>query len=143
MSRLAGAVLLSRLPEHCGLMVNLTLYPVASADALPPYDGDPPANAPAVRFEICKDMDLDKVSNEAAREIPFEVDAPNGFHYLEVRTILMRPMKKEFFAQVEPFFFKKRPLHIREPMQGSLTLPLVWPDIPLEDLHRYAEVKPK
>jgi len=61
---------------------------------------------------------------------------------MQVRAILFRRGKEKMFAQVEQFFFSKRPLHIAEASGGVVTLPICWPTDPLEELPHYGTMYP-
>jgi hypothetical protein len=89
--------------------------------------------------EVVKDVHLEQGRTETSVEQDFEVDRPDGFYYLQVRAILFRTQGGKTFAQAEQFFFRRRSLVV--PCEG-VTLPVVWPDISLEDLHHYGTVRP-
>jgi hypothetical protein len=59
-----------------------------------------------------------------------------------VRAILFRIRAGKVFAQVEPFFFARRPLPLTEELIGHVTLPVQWPQIPVEELGTYGVFEP-
>lgn len=143
MAKLEGIIEISGLPSHRGLIVSLCFYQVEATDAPAPHGGDPPAEAATDCHEIFKQADLNAESERAFYELPFDVDRPIGFYYLQVRAILFRVQAGNVFAQAEQFFFGRRPAHITPEPKGSLTLPITWPSEALEELHHYGTVSPR
>jgi hypothetical protein len=89
--------------------------------------------------QILNDVHLEQARADTSVERAFELDRPDGFYYLQVRVILFRAQGGKTSAQAEQFFFGKRCLVV--PCDG-VTLPVVWPEIPLEDLRHYGTVRP-
>ena len=143
MAKLEGTIAVSGLPPHRGLIVSLCFFPVKAADVPAPYGGDPPAEAVTDSHEVYKQVDLNAESSQPAYDLPFEVERPAGFYYLQVRAILFRTQAGKVFAQAEQFFFARRPLALTEPPLGSITLPVEWPQIPLDELGSYGVVEPR
>lgn len=142
MARLEGTVALSGLPPHRGLIVSLCLYRVSAATDPPPHNGDPPADAVTDAHEVCKNVDLNAEWDAPSYDLPFALERDPGCYYLQVRCILFRSSAEGVFAQVEPFFFARRPLVLTETGCG-ITLPLTWPADPLDELHKYGEIHPQ
>jgi hypothetical protein len=124
-------------------MVSLCFFRVGSADAPAPYGGDPPAEAATDCHQVAKQVDLNTESSQVRYELPFSVERPAGFYYLQVRAILFRAQAGKVFAQVEPFFYSRRPLEITEPAAGFVTLPMSWPRDAVEDLEFYGVLEPQ
>jgi hypothetical protein len=143
MAKLEGVIAVTGLPPHRGLIVNLCFFPVGAADAPAPYGGDPPAEAVTDGHEVAKRVDLHTESSQSGYDLPFAVERPAGFYYLQVRAILFRTRAGKVFAQAEQFFFARRPLPLTEEPVGRITLPVPWPQIPLEDLGSYGVVEPR
>ena len=142
MPNLEGNVTVSGLPPHRGLIVSLCFFRVAAATDPAPYGGDPPAEAVTDCHEVIKQVDLNRESSQATCHLPFAVERPAGFYYLQVRAVLFRTRKDKIFAQAEQFFFARRPLPLTEEPLGPVALPVDWPQIPLEDLGSYGVVEP-
>jgi hypothetical protein len=142
MAKLQGTVALTGLPPHRGLIVNLCFYRVDSADAAAPYDGDPPAEAATDCNEVVKQVDLNSESDQAGYDLPFRVERPTGFYFVQVRAILFRAPAGKVFAQAEQFFFGRRPVEFASAPEGDVTLPVSWPTQSLEALHHYGTVSP-
>jgi hypothetical protein len=143
MATLEGTVIVTGLPPHRGLIVNLCFFSVAAADARAPHGGNPPAEAVTDSHEVAKQVDLHTESSQSSYEFPFVVERPTGFYYLQVRAILFRTQAGKVFAQAEQFFFAQRPLPLTEEPLGHVTLPVQWPQIPLQELGNYGVVKPR
>jgi hypothetical protein len=143
MAKLEGTIAVTGLPPHRGLIVNLCFFPVGAADAPAPYGGDPPAEAVTDGQEIAKQVDLHTESSQSGYDLPFAVERPAGYYYLQVRAILFRTKASKVFAQAEQFFFARRPLPLTEEPLGRITLPIQWPQIPLEELGTYGVVEPQ
>jgi hypothetical protein len=143
MAKLEGTIAVTGLPPHRGLIVNLCFFPVGEAEEPAPYRGDPPAEAVTDSHEVAKQVDLHTESSESAYDLPFVVERPVGFYYLQVRAVLFRVQAGKVFAQAEQFFFTRRPLPLTEEPIGRITLPVQWPPIPLEALGSYGVVEPR
>jgi hypothetical protein len=142
-AKLEGTIAVAGLPPHRGLVVSLCFFPVGAADAPAPYGGDPPAEAVTDSHEVAKQVGLHTESLQSAYGLPFVVERPAGFYYLQVRAILFRIQAGKVFAQAEQFFFARRPLPLTEESLGQVTLPVQWPRIPLEELGIYGVVDPR
>ncbi len=134
MAKLEGTIAVASLPPHRGLIVKLCFFPVESSDALAPYDGDPPAEVVTDCHEVAKQVGLHTESSQSGYDLPFVVERPSGFYYLQVRVILFRIQAGKVFEQTEQFFFPRGPLSISEEPLGQVTLPVQWPQIPLDEL---------
>ena len=134
MATLEGTVALAGLPPHRGLIVNLCYFPVPSADTPAPFGGDPPTEAVTDWEKVIEQADLNTEVDQPAYDLPFTVERPAGFYYLQVRVILFRAQAGKMFAQAEQFFFARRPLPLPDQPHGRVTLPVQWPQIPLEEL---------
>jgi hypothetical protein len=142
-AKFEGAIAVAGLPPHRGLIVSLCFFRVEAATDPAPYGGDPPAEAVIDSHEIFKQVDLNTELSQTSYELPFAVERPAGFYYLEVRAILFRTQEAKMFAQAEQFFFARRPLPLTELPLGNVTLPVAWPQIPLDQLGTYGVVKPR
>jgi hypothetical protein len=109
-AKLEGTIAVAGLPPHRGLIVNLCFFPVSTAAAPAPYGGDPPAEAVIDSHEVAKQVDLNTESSQSSYDLPFAVERPAGYYYLQVRAILFRAQEGKVFAQAEQFFFARRPL---------------------------------
>jgi hypothetical protein len=143
MTKLEGTIAIRGLPPHRGVIVNLCFFPVGAADAPAPYGGNPPGEAVTDNHEVAKQVDLHTELSQAAYDLPFFVERPTGFYYLQVRAILFRTQSGKVFAQAEQFFFARRPLAVTGERLGHLTLPVPWPQIPLEELGTYGVIQPQ
>ena len=144
MVTLEGTIAITGLPPHRGLIVTLCFFPVRAADARDPFDGDPPVEAVTDTQEVANQVDLDAESSQSDYDLPFVLERPAGFYYLQVRCILFRSQAGKVFAQAEQFYFARRPLSLsEEPPLGHVTLPVQWPQIPLEELGTYGNVEPQ
>jgi len=143
MGTLEGTIAITGLPPHRGLIVNLCFFRVAATDAPGPHGGDPPAEAATDCHEVVKQVDLNTETEKANYELPFAIERPAGFFYLQVRAILFRVQAGKVVAQVEPFFFRRRPLQVVEGPQDRITLPVAWPGVPLYELHHDGTVHPR
>jgi hypothetical protein len=142
-AKLEGTIAVTGLPPHRGLIVNLCLFPVEAADTPAPYAGDPPAEAVTDSHEVAKQVHLQTESSESGYDLPFAVERPAGHYYVQVRAILFRTQAGKAFAQAEQFFFAQRPLPLTNEPIGRITLPVQWPQIPLEELGSYGVVEPR
>ena len=139
-AKLAGTLAVSGLPPHRGLIVNLCYFRVAAGTDPAPYGGDPPAMAVTDCHEVYKQADLNTEVTRPAYDLPLAVERQAGFYYLQVRAILFRSREGQMFAQAEQFFFARRPLPLTDEPLGTVTLPVVWPQIPLDELGTYGEI---
>ena len=92
--------------------------------------------------EVAKQVDLHTESSQSGYDVPFAVERPAGYYYLQVRAILFRTQAGKVFAQAEQFFFARRPLPLTEDI-GSITLPVHWPQIAMDELGSHGVVKPQ
>ena len=143
MAKLEGTLAVTGLPPHRGLIVHLGFFRVGAATDPAPYNGDPPGEAVTDSHEVYKQVDLNAESSQPAYDLPFAVERPAGFYYLQVRAILFRTQAGKVFSQAEQFFFARRPLPLTEEPLGHVTLPVQWPQIPLEELGSYGVVEPR
>jgi hypothetical protein len=143
MGRQEGTVSITGLPSHRGLILSVCFFRVDAADTPAPYAGDPPAEAVTDCHEVFKQVDLHTELLQTSYELPFRVERPAGYYYLQVRAILFRIEGGKVFAQAEQFFYSRRPLRITEGPSASITLPVSWPALPVEALHTYGVVKPQ
>lgn len=134
MAKLEGTIAIAGLPPHHGLIVSLCFFSVGAADSPPPYSGDPPAEAVTDSHQVAEQVDLSTECLQTGYNLPFAVESPGGYYYLQVRAILFRSQKGKMLAQAEQFFFARRPLPLTEAPLGQVTLPVQWPQIPLEEL---------
>ena len=143
MITLGGQVIISNLPPHFGLIISLAFFGVAEPESDPPFDGDPPGEAATDCPQLYHSVDLKKTeSQETSRVVPFTIEHEPGHFYLQLRTILFRKHKGKLYAQAEQFFFGRRPLTLQEDLL-SITLPVEWPSIPVEDLGIYGKMEPR
>ena len=143
MAKFEGTLSVTGLPPHRGLIVSLCFFRVEAATDPAPHGGDPPAEAVTDSHEVFKQVDLNTESARTAYDLPFAVERPAGFYYLQVRAILFRTQADKVFAQAEQFFFTRRPLPLTEEPLGPVTLPVQWPQLPLEELGAYGVVQPR
>lgn len=141
--KVEGVIALSALPPHRGLILNLCFYEVGDPDAPPPYDGRPPADAARDLHNLLDDVNLDVESTAATRDLPFALEHPMGYFYVEVRAILFRKRDDALFAQVEQFFYSKRPLRIRDVGGIPMTFPVVWPPDNEERIKKFGVLRPE
>src|SRR5262249_1876018 len=123
MARLAGTVSITGLPLHRGVSLTICFFPVSGVDAPPPYDGDPPTGACTDCVDVCQEEHLEQEVHDAAREWRFAMDRPAGYWYVQLRAILYRSQGQRMLAQVEQFFFRRRPLLIPADGQNDVTFP--------------------
>jgi hypothetical protein len=119
------------------------MFRVGAATDPAPYGGDPPATAATDSHDVFTQVDLNTERSQPAYELPFLVERPPGFYYLQVRAILFRHERGKAYAQAEQFFFARRPLPLSDEPLGVVTLPIRWPQIPLEDLGTYGVMVPR
>ena len=141
-TKLAGEVAISNLPPHRGLIVSLAFFEVGSSNSQPPYNGDPPAEVVIDCSELYHSVDLNSERVDTSLNIPFSVEHASGHYYLQLRTILYRKHNDRMLAQSEQFFFGRRPLSLLADVT-SLTLPIEWPSIRVEELHHYGSIRPR
>lgn len=142
---LAGEVLIENLPEHIGVMINLALLPVASANSPVPYDGNPPGDAGLDLHPVINEMEglenLKSVRPAASRRFLYELRRPQGHYYIQVRVIAFRMIDSQFSAQVENFFFSRRTVALVEDI-FALDFPVSWPSLSPDELHSYGTIHP-
>jgi len=141
MGKLVGKIVITNLPPRRGVIVSVAFFRVPRADAPAPFNGDPAGDLVTDKVELLNDVHLEREKADSSLEEDFELDRPDGFYYLQVRAILFRTQGESgrTFAQAEQFFFGRRSLAI--PCE-RVTLPVEWPQIPLESLHHYGTVRP-
>jgi hypothetical protein len=139
---LSGQIAIGKLPPHFGLSVSVAFFPVADADTPKPLDGDPPVEAIVDCPNILEDVDLNVERMDESRLVPYQFERPSGYYYIQIRAILYRKENGRVFAQKEDFFFGRRPLPLIQDLE-SVTLPVDWPSIPLEELGSYGTIKPQ
>lgn len=140
---LEGTILITGLPPHRGLIINLCFFAVTGADSPPPHNGDPPADAATDCAKLFSQVDLNKESQQTTFEHRFGVNRSAGYYYLQLRVILFWTRREKVLAQTEQFFFARQPVHIGAEPADEITLPASWPLEPLETLHQYGTVIPK
>ena len=138
----AGQIKIDKLPPHYGLVVSLAFFPVDSPNAAVPFDGDPPVDAVTDCWELYNIVDLDTQRDEQSASIPFSINCPAGYYYLQLRTLLYRKQDGKVFAQAEQFFFSRRPLELLADIP-AVTLPVEWPSIAIDDLEHYGTITPQ
>ena len=143
MAKLNGTVAIVALPPYRGLIVSLCLFSVANSEDPAPYNADPPPDASTDCEVVFEKVDLNEESRESTFETHFRVERLPGYYYLQVRVILFREKDGKVFAQVEPFFFARRPVRIAAGEESHITLPVSWPPVPLEELQSYGKVSPQ
>jgi hypothetical protein len=143
MGTLNGTIAMTGLPAHLGMIVDFCFYAVSAADAPAPYDGDPPAEAATDCQQVIKDVELNAESQHTSRDLAFCAERPAGFYYVGVRVVLFRKDGNKVFAQVEQFFFARRPLPMPDEGEILVTFPVTWPALPLEQLHHYGTISPQ
>ncbi len=141
LGRLSGRVSITGLPPRRGLIITLNFYKVNGPDAPAPYGGDPPPDVSMDSQKIIEQVDLDQECPETLFEQEFDLSHHMGHFYVELSAILIRNRKGSVFAQVERFFFSRRPLEIAVEPVGDVTFPVAWPATPLEDLHEYGTIR--
>lgn len=141
--KITGAVEVTRLPPHRGVILSLYFFPVANEQSPPPHNGDPGPDDLGDYAEICNDVDINVETSQEARDFPFVITPPTGCYYFQVRVVLFRKQGEKHLAQTEQFFFNRRPLWITGTPVEGLILPIEWPDIPIENLYYYETIRPK
>lgn len=135
--QLSGIIAISDMPPHLGLIVRLALHPVFNSDDAPPGDDAFPEES----TEVYNSVDLNIELAQPFIEIPYVINCTASHVYIQLSTIMFRQKGEKAFAQVERFTFAKRSLPLFEDMR-SVTLPVTWPQIPLEELGSYGTVYP-
>jgi hypothetical protein len=143
MATLEGTVSIDSMPPHRGALVSLAFFPVAAADAAPPYGGEPPADECGDSIEVCAEELADVDVRETTREWQFEAARATGYYYVQLRVVLYRQHRGKMYAQAEQFFFRRRPVHVPAEGLAGITFPVAWPPERIEDLHHYGTVHPK
>jgi hypothetical protein len=133
----AGEVLLHGLPPHKMYSVSVTFFPVSSASSPPPFDADPPVDRWTDTASIKKAEESDD------KPLHFSFQRAAGHYYLGVGIIAYLERGGRMFAQVERFFPMTHSCHIQSRVEQQVELAVVWPDIPLEELHTYGTMYPK
>ena len=139
---LSGQIVIGQLSPHFGLSVSLAFFPVKDANSPKPFDGDPPVEAIVDCPNLLEDVDLNVERTDESRIVPYQLERPSGYYYIQVRTLLYRKENGKVFAQKEDFFFGRRPLPLTQDLD-SVTLPVDWPSIPLDELGTYGTIKPQ
>src|SRR5262245_44430130 len=121
MARLEGTVSIAGLPPHRGVSLEMCFFRVPGLETPPPHDGDPPAVACTDCADVCAEMHIDRDELNATRDWHFITHRAPGCYYVQLRAILYRSQRGRLFAQVEQFFFRRRPLEISENDQGPFT----------------------
>jgi hypothetical protein len=85
--------------------------------------------------EIAHQVYPEPETQQTPYELPFSIERPAGFYYLEVRAFLFRGERGSVLAQAELVFYSSRPVVIPQQIEGRLTLPVSWPTLSLEELH--------
>jgi hypothetical protein len=137
MALLNGRIVIEGLPPHRGILVSLTFVEVASADT-PPPQGQALIDADAGCETIVDRLGGDaESSDQPTFEHRFQLERSGGFYYLDVGVVLHRLRGADVFAQVEHFFFARKPVEVRRFGEQPLTLPVRWPYTKLEALPAY------
>jgi hypothetical protein len=139
---LSGQIVLSNLPPHFGLSVSLAFLAVADANKPQPFDGDPPVGAIMDCPNVFEEVDLNVERFDESRLVPYQLERPSGYYYLQVRALPYRKENGRLFAQKEDFFFGQRPLPLLHDLD-SVTLPMEWPSIALDQLGTYGTITPQ
>jgi hypothetical protein len=142
MNAFGGHVVMTNLPPHRGIIVSLAFFKVDGPDSVAPYNSDPPTDVVTDCPELYNKVDLNAENTNTSCEIPFSIKHAAGHYYLQVRAILFRKQNGKVLAQSEQFFFGRRPLSLLNDLT-SVTLPVEWPSIPVEDLHNYGKISPR
>ena len=137
-----GNIEFTNLPPHRGIIVSLAFFPVDGPDSNAPYEGDPPTDAVTDCPELYNNVVLDAETSDVSRDIPFSIEHAAGHFYIQIRVLLFRKHNGKVLAQSEQFFFGRRPLPLTDDLP-SVTLPVEWPSIAVEDLEHYGTVKPQ
>ena len=135
--QLSGIIAISDMPPHRGLVVSLALHSVSYPDAEPPGDDAFPEES----TEVYNSVDLNTEIEQPVIAIPYVISHAASHVYIQLSTILFRQKGEQAFAQVERFTFAKRSLPLFGDLH-SVTLPVSWPQIPLEELGSYGTVYP-
>jgi hypothetical protein len=139
MAKLEGTIALGGLPTHRGLVVHLCFFPVGTADAPAPPISDPLGWAD--HHEVAKLVYPHTESSQSVYNLPFTIERPGGFYYLQVHASLLRDHAGKLCAQVEQFIFggDSGPLAL---IDGRMTMPLLWPATPLDELDTWGVIEP-
>ena len=140
---LNGTIEISDLPPFKGYSISISLFPVKKAESPPPYEGDPPLTAIKDEETIAKKVHFEREDKTGSIQAEFCLHRPVGWYYVQINTILYREHATKMFAQVDRFFFRKRPLEITLGEEQHLTLPVSWPPIRIEELEHYGTIKPQ
>lgn len=82
-----GTVSVEDLPAHRGASVSLVLFRVESAEARPPFDGEPPAEACVDIVEVSDEGLGDTDLRETARQWQFRAARESGYYFVQLRVI--------------------------------------------------------
>lgn len=143
MAKLEGTITFTGLPPRRGLIVNLCFFAVAGPHAPVPYNGDPPVAAVTDCDTVFDQVHLKKETQDSTFQCPFTVERSRGYYFVQIRAILFRLNGEKLIAQAEQFFFSRRPVEFAATLEGNVTFPVTWPDIPLEELNHYGTVTPQ
>lgn len=143
MARLEGKVSLTNLPPHRGVVINFCLYEVSDADAPPPYTPAPPNETATDCHEVIEDVHFEQESRRSTVEHAISIEHEPGYYYAQVRVILFLERAGSILAQVEQFFFDRRPVQIGGEQKDRIIFPVSWPTTAIERLHRYGTIKPQ
>ena len=141
MRTLTGEIDVENLPPHRGISATIAFFPIEKECDEIPYGGEPPNDAITDSEHVLEEVEFDIENTNSTRVIPFSVKRPAGYCYLQLRFILYRFVGDKAFAQVEQFFFGKKPLPLLDDING-IVLPVTWPSIPLEELGSFGMVEP-
>ena len=132
----------SNLPVRRGLSLDIAFFAVPTIETPPPFDGDPPGDAVTDCHNIYKLVDWDRKSLDVPLcDSVFRSNVAQESSTFSCVPCYIAITTTKHVAQAEQFFFASRPLQIA-PDLPSVTLPMAWPDIPLEELGHYGTVKP-
>jgi len=140
---LNGTIEISGLPPFKGHSITLSLFPVQGPDAPAPFSGNAPPEARLDEEEIVKNNHFGREDNSGSIRTNFRLRRPSGWYYVQINVILYREHANRKYAQVERFFFRKRPLEIPSAKGKSVVLPVSWPPTSIEELGTYGVIKPQ
>jgi hypothetical protein len=119
----------------------LSLFRASGPDAPVPFSGDPPPKARRDVEELKQAIHFEREDASGVIQESFRLRRPVGWYYLQLSVILYRQQNDKTYAQLERFFFRKRPVEVLAAGQ-SIILPVSWPAIPIEELDHYGTMKP-
>ncbi len=79
---------------------------------------------------------------QTARQWQFDAARVPGYYFVQLRVILYRVYREKTYAQVEQFFFRRRPMHISAEGLKGITFPVSWPKEAIDELIHYGTVHP-